>query len=83
MDAVLLALASAFLFGSMTVALRYALRRGTDAEAGALLTILVAVVVTLPFVAATSTCQPGCAPMQRSTSSCAYAETRSSLTGAV
>lgn len=52
MDAVLLALASAFLFGVMTVALRFALARVPDAEAGALLTIVSALVVTLPFVAA-------------------------------
>ena len=51
MDAVLLALASAFLFGAMTVALRFALRRAPDAEVGALLTILPALAVTLPFVA--------------------------------
>jgi drug/metabolite transporter (DMT)-like permease len=49
-DAVALALASAALFGSMTVALRYALARVHDAEVGALLTILVALAVTLPFV---------------------------------
>jgi drug/metabolite transporter (DMT)-like permease len=53
-DAVLLALASAFLFGAMTVALRFALRRAPDAEVGALLTILPALAVTLPFVAAQS-----------------------------
>ena len=52
MDAVLLALASAFLFGAMTVALRFALRRAPDAGLGALLTILPALAVTLPFVAA-------------------------------
>ena len=52
MDAVVLALASAALFGSMTVALRFALARVPDAEAGALLTILVAFLVTLPFAAA-------------------------------
>ena len=52
MDAVVLALASAFLFGAMTVALRFALRRAPDAEVGALLTILPALAVTLPFVAA-------------------------------
>ena len=52
MDAVVLALASAALFGSMTVALRFALERVQDAEAGALLTILAAFAVTLPFVAA-------------------------------
>jgi drug/metabolite transporter (DMT)-like permease len=51
-DAVLLALASAFLFGAMTVALRLGLRRRPDAEAAALLTILPALAVTLPFVAA-------------------------------
>jgi drug/metabolite transporter (DMT)-like permease len=51
-DAVVLALASAALFGSMTVALRFALARVPDAEAGALLTILIAFVVTVPFVAA-------------------------------
>ena len=50
MDAVLLALASAFLFGSMTVALRFALRRSPDAELGALLTIVPALAVTAPFV---------------------------------
>ena len=38
----MLALASAALFGSMTVALRFALARAPDAEAGALLTIVVA-----------------------------------------
>jgi transporter family protein len=48
-DAVLLALASAFLFGAMTVAIRLALRRGARAEAGALATVLTAVAVTLPF----------------------------------
>lgn len=48
----MLALASAFLFGVMTVALRFALARVPDAEAGALLTIVSALVVTLPFVAA-------------------------------
>jgi drug/metabolite transporter (DMT)-like permease len=51
-DAVVLALVSAALFGSMTVALRFALARVPDAEAGALLTILTALAVTLPFVAA-------------------------------
>lgn len=52
MDAVVLALVSAALFGSMTVALRFALARAPDAEAGALLTIMVAFAVTMPFVAA-------------------------------
>jgi drug/metabolite transporter (DMT)-like permease len=50
-DAVVLALASAALFGAMTVALRFALARVPDAEAGALLTIAAAFAVTLPFVA--------------------------------
>ena len=48
----MLALASAFLFGAMTVALRFALARVPDAEAGALFTIAAAFVVTLPVVAA-------------------------------
>ncbi len=52
MDAVVLALASAALFGGMTVALRFALARVADAEAGALWTIIPAIAVTLPFVAA-------------------------------
>jgi drug/metabolite transporter (DMT)-like permease len=52
MDAVVLALASAALFGAMTVALRFALARVGDAEAGALWTIVAAFAVTLPFVAA-------------------------------
>jgi drug/metabolite transporter (DMT)-like permease len=51
-DAVVLALASAALFGSMTVALRFALARDADAEAGALHTIVAALLVTVPFVAA-------------------------------
>ncbi len=54
MSAVLLGLVSAFFFGAMTVALRFALGRVHDAEGGTLLTILVAVAVTLPFVAAQS-----------------------------
>ncbi|MEJ7570069.1 MAG: DMT family transporter [Gaiellaceae bacterium] len=54
MDAVALALISAALFGAMTVALRFALARAPDAEAGALLTIVPALAVTLPFVAAQS-----------------------------
>jgi drug/metabolite transporter (DMT)-like permease len=49
MDAVVLALTSAALFGVMTVALRFALARVADAELGALLTILTALAVTLPF----------------------------------
>jgi drug/metabolite transporter (DMT)-like permease len=51
-DAVVLALVSAALFGSMTVALRFALARRPDAEAGALHTIAAALLVTVPFVAA-------------------------------
>jgi drug/metabolite transporter (DMT)-like permease len=51
-DAVVLALASAALFGSMTVALRFALAREPDAETGALHTIVAALLVTVPFVAA-------------------------------
>jgi drug/metabolite transporter (DMT)-like permease len=52
MDAVVLALASAALFGSMTVALRFALAGGGDAEAGALHTIAAALAVAVPFAAA-------------------------------
>ncbi len=52
MDAVVLALASAALFGAMTVALRFALARVPDAEAGALWTIAAAFAVTLPFALA-------------------------------
>jgi drug/metabolite transporter (DMT)-like permease len=52
MDAVVLALASAALFGAMTVAIRFALARAPDAEAGALWTIVAAFAVTLPFVVA-------------------------------
>ena len=48
----MLALASAALFGSMTVALRFALARRPDAEAGALHTIGAALLVTVPFAAA-------------------------------
>ena len=51
MDAVLLACASAFLFGTMTVALRFGLARAPGAEAAALLTILPALAVALPFAA--------------------------------
>ena len=49
MDAVLLAITSAFLFGAMTVAVRLALQRGTGPEAGALYTVLAALAFTLPF----------------------------------
>jgi drug/metabolite transporter (DMT)-like permease len=46
---VLLALASAALFGAMTVALRFALARGAAAEVGALMTALPALVIALAF----------------------------------
>jgi uncharacterized membrane protein len=49
MDAVLLAVTSAFLFGAMTVALRLALQRAAGPEAGALYTVLAALAFTLPF----------------------------------
>ena len=45
--AVLLALASAALFGAMTVALRFALARGARAEVGALMTALPALAIAL------------------------------------
>lgn len=51
MDAVVLALASACLFGAMTVAIRLAIDRGALAEGGALFTVLAALGVTLPFAA--------------------------------
>jgi drug/metabolite transporter (DMT)-like permease len=51
MDAVLLAAASAFLFGAMTVALRLALQRGARPEAGALITVAAALALALPFAA--------------------------------
>jgi drug/metabolite transporter (DMT)-like permease len=47
MDAVALALGSAFLFGAMTVTLRYALRRGVPAETTAFLMVLIAFGVAL------------------------------------
>jgi drug/metabolite transporter (DMT)-like permease len=46
-DAVILALISAALFGGMTVALRPALARGTSAELGALFTVIVALGVAV------------------------------------
>lgn len=52
MDAVLLALASAILFGATTVAMRMAFRRDALAEGGALFTVLVAIAVVLPFALA-------------------------------
>jgi drug/metabolite transporter (DMT)-like permease len=45
--AVLLALASGFLFGGMTVALRFALRRAPGAELGTLVTVATALAVAL------------------------------------
>ena len=51
MDAVALALASAALFGAMTVAFRLALARGADADRGALWTIAPALAVALAFTA--------------------------------
>lgn len=52
MDAILLALASAVLFGATTVAMRVAFRREALAEGGALFTVLVAMGVAVPFAAA-------------------------------
>ena len=49
MDTVSLAATSALLFGAMTVAIRIALTRGATAEAGALVTVLAAFAVALPF----------------------------------
>lgn len=54
MDAVLLAVCSAALFGAMTVALRFALADGASAEVGAVLTIIPALGVALCFAAADS-----------------------------
>jgi drug/metabolite transporter (DMT)-like permease len=51
-DAVLLALGSAVLFGATTVAMRLAFRRGALAEGGALFTVLVAIGLVLPFAVA-------------------------------
>jgi drug/metabolite transporter (DMT)-like permease len=51
MTAIVLALASAALFGAMSVTLRYALRGGASAELGALVTILAALGVVLVFAA--------------------------------
>ena len=52
MSAVLLGALSAFLFGAMTVLIRVALRTGAAPEAGSLLTILPALVVTAVAAAA-------------------------------
>jgi uncharacterized membrane protein len=54
-EAVVLAIGSAFLFGATTVAMRTAFARGALAEGGALFTVLAALLVTVPFAAA----QPG------------------------
>jgi drug/metabolite transporter (DMT)-like permease len=51
-DAVLLALASAVLFGATTVAMRVAFRRGALAEGGALFTVLIGLGVVLPLAVA-------------------------------
>jgi drug/metabolite transporter (DMT)-like permease len=63
MDAVALALGSAFLFGAMTVTLRYALRRGVTAETTAFLMVLIAFGVALVAIPITgagglTTCWP-------------------------
>jgi drug/metabolite transporter (DMT)-like permease len=50
--AVLLATLSAFLFGAMTVAIRVALDRGGEAASGPFATVLVALLVALPFALA-------------------------------
>ena len=50
MDAVSLALGSAFLFGAMTVTLRLALRRGVSAETTAFLMVLIAFGVALAAI---------------------------------
>jgi drug/metabolite transporter (DMT)-like permease len=52
MDAVALAVVSAALFGAMTVALRFALRRNGDAELGAAVTVGTACVLTVALAAA-------------------------------
>jgi drug/metabolite transporter (DMT)-like permease len=50
-DAVVLALCSAALFGAMTVVIRFGLARGASAEMGAVLTIVPALAVALVFAA--------------------------------
>jgi drug/metabolite transporter (DMT)-like permease len=52
MTAIALALASAALFGAMSVTLRFALREGAAPEVGALLTIVPALVVAFTYAAA-------------------------------
>jgi drug/metabolite transporter (DMT)-like permease len=59
MDAVVLAVVSAALFGAMTVALRLALRRTPDAELGAAVTIGTACVIALALAAVA---RPGALP---------------------
>ncbi|HEX2045153.1 MAG TPA: DMT family transporter [Gaiellaceae bacterium] len=61
MTAVLLALGSAFLFGAMTVALRFALRAHPEAETGAVATTAVAFLV----VAAAALAEPGTGELAR------------------
>jgi drug/metabolite transporter (DMT)-like permease len=53
MDAVALALGSAFLFGAMTVTLRFALRRGVPAETTAFLMVVIAFAVALAAIPVT------------------------------
>jgi drug/metabolite transporter (DMT)-like permease len=62
LDAVVLGLASAVLFGATTVAMRVAFRRDALAEGGALFTVLVAIAVVLPFAAAQGGFTPGVWP---------------------
>lgn len=52
MDAVLLALSCAFMYGAMAVTIRIALARRAAPEVGALFTVVTAVAVTLPFALA-------------------------------
>ena len=52
MDAVLLALLSAAMYGAMAVAIRVALARRAGPEAGALFTVMTAIAVALPFAVA-------------------------------
>jgi len=49
MDAVVLAAVSGFLFGGMTVALRFGLRNGASPEVGTVFTVLTALVVILGY----------------------------------
>ena len=51
MDAVVLAAVSAFLFGGMTVALRFGLRNGASPEVGTAFTVLTALAVILGYAA--------------------------------